>query len=120
MKLRVGIAQINPTVGDIAGNLEKIKSFISLAKKNQVDLAIFPELSVIGYPPMDLLEQEHFIESNLSAAETLTKQAPKMGVIIGFVKKNTQQPGMPLLNCAGLLYNGKIIFTVAQTGWELV
>jgi len=115
MKLRVGMAQINPTVGDIAGNLEKIKSFISVAKKKHVDLVIFPELAVIGYPPMDLLEKERFIESNLSAVETLTKQAPKMGVIIGFVKKNPHQPGMPLLNCAGLLYNGKLTFTHAKT-----
>ncbi len=48
MKLRVGMAQINPTIGDIAGNLEKIKSFISRARKDQVELVIFPELSLVG------------------------------------------------------------------------
>ncbi|MCK5422280.1 MAG: NAD+ synthase, partial [Deltaproteobacteria bacterium] len=71
MKLRVGMAQINPTIGDIAGNLAKIKSFIARAKKDQVELVIFPELSLIGYPPMDLLEKEDFIVSALSALETL-------------------------------------------------
>lgn len=115
MKLRIGIAQINPTVGDIPGNLKKIKGFISQAKRHQVNLVIFPELSVIGYPPMDLLEKESFIKSNLSAVKTLTKQASGIGIVIGFVKKNPHLPGMPLLNCAGLLYNGKLSFTQAKS-----
>ena len=115
MKLRVGMAQINPTVGDISGNLKKMQGYISLAQKAKVDLVIFPELSVVGYPPMDLLEKESCIEHNLAAVETLAKQAPKMGVIVGFVKKNPHQPGMPLLNCAGLLANGTLAFTQAKT-----
>jgi NAD+ synthetase len=115
MKLRVVLAQINPTVGDIAGNLKKMQDFISLAQQKHVDLVIFPELSVVGYPPMDLLEKESFVEHNLAAVETLAKQAPKMGVIVGFVKKNPHQPGMPLLNCAGLVTNGKLAFTQAKT-----
>ena len=86
MKLRVGMAQINPTVGDITGNLKKMQDFISLAQQAQVDLTIFPELSLVGYPPMDLLEKESFIEHNLAAVETLAKQAPKKGVLVGFVK----------------------------------
>ena len=64
---------------------------------------------------MDLLEKESCIEHNLAAVEALAKQAPKMGVIVGFVKKNPHQPGMPLLNCAGLLANGKLAFTQAKT-----
>ena len=115
MKLRVGMAQINPTVGDITGNLKKMQGFISLAQQAKVDLTIFPELSLVGYPPMDLLEKESFIEHNLDAVETLAKQAPKMGVIVGFVRKNPHQPGMPLLNCAGLLASGKLAFTQAKT-----
>ena len=115
MKLRVGIAQINPTVGDIAGNLKKMQGYISLAQQEHVDLLIFPELSIMGYPPMDLLEKESFVEHNLAAVEKLAKQAPKMGVIVGFVKKNPHQPGMPLLNCAGLLTGGKLAFTQAKT-----
>lgn len=115
MKLKVGIAQINPTVGDIAGNLKKMRDFVSLAQQAQVDLTIFPELSIVGYPPMDLLEKESFVTHNLAAVETLSKQAPKMGIIVGFVKKNPHQPGMPLLNCAGLISNGKLAFTQAKT-----
>jgi NAD+ synthetase len=109
------MAQINPTVGDIAGNLKKTQGFISFAQQAHVDLLIFPELSVVGYPPMDLLEKKSFVEHNLSAVEKLAKKAPKMGVIVGFVKKNPHQPGMPLLNCAGLLTNGKLAFTQAKT-----
>ena len=115
MKLRVGMAQVNPTVGDIAGNLKKMQGFISLAQKEHVDLLIFPELSVVGYPPMDLLEKESFVEHNHAAVEKIAKQAPKMGVIVGFVKKNPHQPGMPLLNCAGLVTDGKLAFTQAKT-----
>ena len=115
MKLRVGMAQINPTIGDIAGNLAKIKSFIARAKKDQVELVIFPELSLIGYPPMDLLEKEDFIVSALSALETLAIHAPEIGVIIGCIRKNPQMPGMPLLNCAGLLYKGKLTFVQAKS-----
>ena len=51
MKLRVGMAQINPTVGDIAGNLKKMQGYISLAQKAKVDLTIFPELSLWAIPP---------------------------------------------------------------------
>ncbi len=115
MKLKVGIAQINPTVGDIKGNLGKMKDFISIGRKEHVDLIIFPELSVVGYPPMDLLEKESFVESSLAAVEILAKQAHPMGIIAGFVKKNPYQPGMPLLNCAGLFNHGKLVFTQAKT-----
>ena len=115
MKLRVGMAQINPTVGDIAGNLKKMQGYISLAQQEHVDLLIFPELSIVGYPPMDLLEKESLVEHNCAAVEKLAKQAPKMGVIVGFVKKNPHQPGMPLLNCAGLLTGGKLAFTQGKT-----
>lgn len=112
---RAGIAQINPTVGDIAGNLEKMKWFVSMAKKAEVDLLIFPELSVVGYPPMDILEKEGFIADTLRAVEELARCEPGMGIIAGFVQKNPHQPGMPLLNCAGLLYGGRIVFTQAKT-----
>jgi len=105
------MAQINPTVGDISGNVEKIKGFITRAKRKRADLIVFPELSILGYPPMDLLEKESFIKNNLSAVETLATYAPEVGVIIGFVKKNQCPPGMPLMNCAGVLYRGKLIFT---------
>lgn len=115
MELRAGIAQINPTVGDIAGNLEKMKHFISMARKAGVNLLIFPELSVVGYPPMDILEKESFIRDTRTAVEELARCEPAMGVIVGFVQKNPRQPGMPLLNCAGLLYGGTIAFTQAKT-----
>jgi NAD+ synthetase len=114
MELRAGIAQINPTVGDIPGNLEKMKRFISMASNARVDLLIFPELSVVGYPPMDILEKEGFVRETLAAVDELARHVPAMGVIVGFVQKNLKLPGMPLLNCAGLLYGGRLVFTQAK------
>jgi NAD+ synthetase len=114
MELRAGLAQINPTVGDIPGNLEKMKRFLAMARNDRVDLLIFPELSVVGYPPMDILEKECFIRDTLAAVEELARYEPAMGVIVGFAQKNLTQPGMPLLNCAGLLYGGRLAFTQAK------
>ncbi len=64
---------------------------------------------------MDLLEKEDFIVNALSALETLAQYAPEIGVIIGCIRKNPQMPGKPLLNCAGLLYKGKLAFVQAKS-----
>jgi len=63
--IRFAMAQINPTVGDLPGNRDKILKFISDARSLGCDIVIFPELSVTGYPPEDLLLKPHFIEDSL-------------------------------------------------------
>jgi predicted amidohydrolase len=62
--MRVAMAQINPTVGDLEGNIETIKEYIDNAKKCDADLTVFPELSVTGYPPQDLLLETDFVKQN--------------------------------------------------------
>ena len=70
-KLRVALAQINPTVGDLVGNTRLIKSWIKQARKAGADLVAFPELSVTGYPPEDLLLKPRFITDNRQALTEL-------------------------------------------------
>ena len=63
--IRIGLAQINTIVGDIAGNQKKITEYIQKAKAQDVDVVAFPELAITGYPPEDLLYKDHFVKDNL-------------------------------------------------------
>src|SRR4030067_3381771 len=63
--IRIAMAQINPTVGDLSGNTKKILKFIDMAKDAGADIVIFPELAVTGYPPEDLLLKPPFVEANI-------------------------------------------------------
>jgi NAD+ synthase (glutamine-hydrolysing) len=102
--LRIGLCQINTTVGDIEGNTKKILDYIAKGKKMGVDLLAFPEMAVTGYPPEDLLLMPKFIEANLKAVKTIAKSTSSITVIIGFVKKDGD-----IFNSAGLLHDGKLI-----------
>jgi NAD+ synthase (glutamine-hydrolysing) len=72
--LRVALAQINPTVGDIAGNTRKIKEWIGRARDEGAQLVVFPELAVTGYPPEDLLLKTHFVDTAGAAVEELARE----------------------------------------------
>jgi NAD+ synthase (glutamine-hydrolysing) len=84
-KLRIGMSQINTTVGDFAGNMRKIVEAIAAARPLGVDLLTFPELAICGYPPEDLLFKPQFIEENLKSLEKVVKQTSGLAVIVGFV-----------------------------------
>lgn len=103
-KLRLGLAQMNPTVGDIPGNLAHIKDMIGHARSEHVDLVAFPELAVTGYPPEDLLLKPTFIEHNHKALEELISFAPDLLVMVGFVDRRDD-----IYNAAAVLYGGKIL-----------
>jgi NAD+ synthase (glutamine-hydrolysing) len=114
--MKVACGQIDPTIGDFAGNVEKVVSFAGKAKQAGCALAVFPELCLCGYPPMDLLEYERFVEENLKALRSLQARAPHgIGIIVGYVDKNRSRPGKGLLNVASLLSDGKILHTQAKT-----
>jgi NAD+ synthase (glutamine-hydrolysing) len=84
-KLRVALAQINPTVGDLAGNLRLIKSWIKRARKAGADLVAFPELAVTGYPPEDLLLKPRFITDNRQALTELARECVGIVAVVGYV-----------------------------------
>jgi NAD+ synthase (glutamine-hydrolysing) len=84
--MRVALAQINPTVGDIDGNAAKVTEWIGRARAEGADLAIFPELCVPGYPAEDLYLKRHFVEANRRAVEGLAAQVSGMVVLVGFAE----------------------------------
>ncbi|MGB8226859.1 MAG: nitrilase-related carbon-nitrogen hydrolase, partial [Sedimentisphaerales bacterium] len=86
MSLRTGLAQINTTVGDIAGNVDKIRQMYARARQEKVELLVFPELSICGYPPEDLLLKKHFLAENKKAVQQLAKDCPDITIMTGFAE----------------------------------
>lgn len=102
--LRLALAQINSTVGDLDSNYKKIKKYIDLAKEWKADLIAFPELAITGYPPEDLLLVGKFVEENINILRKLSKQVQGISVIVGFVEKMSDK----LFNSATFLAEGEI------------
>lgn len=107
--MRILLAQINTTVGAVEGNLKKIIKVIQRAKEHKIDLVVFPELTIPGYPPKDLLDFEWFIENNKLAIEQIAKLTDGIGVIVGFADTNPEKKGKSIFNSAAFLYNGQVI-----------
>jgi NAD+ synthetase len=113
--MKAALAQINTTVGDIAGNEAKILAAYRRGQESGADLVVFPELSVTGYPPRDLLLKPGFIAENLHALERLAKCTGKTGMLLGYVGENSVRPGREAANCAALLQHGKILAIRAKS-----
>ena len=113
--MKIALAQLNPVVGDIAGNTAKMSQYIDRAAAEGAELVVFGELSVLGYPPRDLLRKEQFIADNLAAVETLAKACTKIAALVGFARPTPSGSGRPLQNCAALLGEGKIIHVHAKS-----
>ncbi len=108
--MKLALAQINPIVGNIEGNTQKILSNITQAKNQRANLVIFPELAIVGYPPRDLLLKPSFIEQNLDALDTIARTMPDgITAIIGCIQKNTLQTGKNLYNSVAVIANGRIV-----------
>jgi NAD+ synthase (glutamine-hydrolysing) len=83
--MRVALAQINPTVGDVDGNSAKIAAWIEKARVGGAELVIFPELCIPGYPAEDLYLKAHFLAANLRAVEQLAADLPQgITALVGF------------------------------------
>ena len=104
MGLRIALGQFNATVGDIEGNIKKMKHFYEQAMEAGADLVLFPELSVCGYPPEDLLLENHFLADNHTAIEHLAKDCPNNTVIAGFAEINEKG----CFNSLAVLSSGRI------------
>src|SRR3990172_7762808 len=102
--LRLSLAQINSTVGDIDGNREKIVAFIQQAKEVGSDIVVFPELAITGYPPEDLLLKPRFIKSNLKALDALKEHSQGIIIIVGFVDARDD-----IYNAAAVLSRQEIV-----------
>lgn len=104
-RLRIVLAQINPTVGDLRGNVEKIINFTVQAKRLKADIITFPELAICGYPPEDLLLKKQFVSDNLKALNSLMEKISDIVVIVGFVDRDREGN---LYNAAALIHEGKL------------
>lgn len=104
-RLRIGLAQINPIVGDFNYNVGRICEFIREGESNKVDILCFPELSITGYPPEDLLFRPAFLRDNLRALSRVVEftKGKKILVIVGFVDVDVD-----IYNAAALIYDGEV------------
>jgi NAD+ synthase (glutamine-hydrolysing) len=98
------MAQINPTVGDLAGNRDKIIDFINRARKLGSDVVAFTELAVTGYPPEDLVLKPQFVKDNLATLQEITKATRGITAIVGFVDANDH-----IYDAAAIMSNGKLL-----------
>jgi NAD+ synthase (glutamine-hydrolysing) len=102
--IRIALAQINSTVGDLAGNGEKIRRNLITARRYGADLVVFPEMSVTGYPPEDLLLKTQFIKENLIELEAIKRACTGIAAIVGFVDVKSD-----IYNAAAFIRDGRLI-----------
>jgi NAD+ synthase (glutamine-hydrolysing) len=102
-RLRIGMAQLNATVGDFAGNRQKILDAIKEARSLGVDLLAFPELATCGYPPEDLLFKPKFIAENLRSLDKIVEASSGLTVVVGFVDAKED-----IYNAAAVIHDGKL------------
>jgi len=108
--VKIALGQINPTVGDFSGNRNKIVEFSRRAQANGAGLILFPELSVCGYPPRDLVERPSFVARNRETVEQIAAETRGIAVICGLVTPAESETGKSAMNSAALLQDGKVAF----------
>ena len=107
--MRLALAQLNMTVGDLQGNSARILDSYRRAVAAGVTLMLTPELALTGYPPRDLLAKRRFVQDNLRALDELAAQIGETAVLVGYVDINPDRPGRDYLNAAALLHRGQIV-----------
>ncbi|MFK5921231.1 MAG: NAD+ synthase [Verrucomicrobiota bacterium] len=106
--MKVGIGQINATIGDFAGNVERLLKAYRQCVEAGADLVVTPELAIPGYPPRDMVYRSGFVEGNLQALRDLAAQTGEVPLITGFVDFSEQEAGAPFVNAAAVLQHGKV------------
>ena len=112
--MKIALGQINPTVGDFSGNAAKHIEFSRRAQAGGADLILFPELSVCGYPPRDLVERSSFLARNHEVVEQIAASTRGISVICGLVTPAESETGKSVMNSAALLQEGKIVFVQSK------
>jgi NAD+ synthase (glutamine-hydrolysing) len=110
--MKIALAQINSTVGDLCGNAKRILEFSRRAAESGANVVVFPELSLTGYPPRDLLEKENFLDGTEQHLERLAvdSAALNLSIICGTVTRTGSSTGLPIYNSAAVLQGGRITF----------
>lgn len=112
--MKIALGQINPTVGDFEGNATRIIDFAGRAQTAGAGLILFPELSVCGYPPRDLVERASFVAHNREAAERIAAETRGIAVICGLVTPAHAETGKSAMNSAALLRDGRVAFVQSK------
>jgi NAD+ synthase (glutamine-hydrolysing) len=127
--LRIAMAQMNPTVGDLTGNIHRITTWLRDAKKAKVDLVVFPELAITGYPPEDLLLKSQFLADNLRALNEIAQACRGLVAVVGYVGQGDQSDSQSprpsivsagqhtLYNAAALIADRKLVASYSK--WHL-
>ncbi len=112
--MKIALGQINPTVGDFSGNAAKIINFSRRAQAAGAGLILFPELSVCGYPPRDLVERPSFVARNRETADRIAAETRGIDVICGLVTPAQAETGKSAMNSAALLRDGRVAFVQSK------
>ena len=112
--MKIALGQINPTVGDFAGNAAKIIQFAGRAQADGAGMILFPELSVCGYPPRDLVERPSFVARNRETLDRIAGETQGIAVICGAVTPADSETGKAVRNSAALLMDGKVAFVQSK------
>lgn len=113
--MKIGIAQLNYHIGNFPGIIRSVESEIDKARKNGADLLLFSELSICGYPPLDLLEQKEFVDKCYESVKKIAILCTDIAVLIGTPTINPNPAGKKLFNSACFLYQGKILQVFHKT-----
>ena len=106
--MKIALAQFNPVVGDIGGNAERIAEIIRRAARGGAELVVFGELSVLGYPPRDLLRKDGLVAESVGAVEELASVCTETAALVGSVRPTPERTGRGLQNVAALLAGGRV------------
>src|ERR1700732_4074447 len=112
--MKIGFAQLNPTVGDLSGNFELIARAYDRLANAGAELVLTPELAITGYPPQDLVFKSRFVPQNLEVLKRLHARVGTAALLVGFVDRNEGR-GKPFHNAAALLESGKPIRTTDKS-----
>jgi NAD+ synthase (glutamine-hydrolysing) len=113
--MRIALAQVNPTVGDLAGNRRLVEEAAAKAAAAGARLVVLPEMVLTGYPPMDLLERRGFVADQLRQLEALAPASARIAIALGAVMPVAPRGGKSLANCAVLLAGGRRVAVQAKT-----
>ncbi len=107
--MRIGLAQTNPLIGDFAGNVGRIGALVQEGMRRGCELIIFPELSVVGYPPRDLLDRPSFYDASLEMLPRIERMSHDVALVCGTITKNPSHQGKPYRNTVLFLEGGRIV-----------
>src|ERR1700761_8954458 len=109
--MRIGLAQINNTVGDLNGNAAKILDFARQGERAGAEAVAFPELALTGYPPRDLVEKHSFLERTEDALQGIARESANLGItlILGYVGRSPASSATRAQNAAAVVQNGCVV-----------